>query len=59
MSGKFEPKEPVQLNPPNYTPISVEELGKHNGKSSHEDFLSGHLCMRVKRMFIPNKLERS
>lgn len=29
--GKFEPKEPVQLNPPNYSPISTDELAKANG----------------------------
>ncbi|KAK3351792.1 cytochrome b5 [Neurospora tetraspora] len=31
MSGKFEPKVPVQLNPPKDDPISVEELAKANG----------------------------
>lgn len=34
MSGKFEPKVPVQLNPPKDDPISVEELAKANGKTS-------------------------
>ncbi|SPN97295.1 probable DAP1 Damage response protein [Cephalotrichum gorgonifer] len=31
MAAKFEPKEPVQLNPPNHSPISTEELAKSNG----------------------------
>jgi len=31
MSGKFEPKEPVQLAPPKDDPISVEELAQANG----------------------------
>jgi membrane-associated progesterone receptor component len=35
MSGKFEPKEPVQLDPPKDTPISVEELAKSNGMAGH------------------------
>ena len=33
MSGKFEPKVPVQLNPPKDDPISLEELAKANGKT--------------------------
>ncbi|EFY89672.1 hypothetical protein MAC_04325 [Metarhizium acridum CQMa 102] len=28
MAGRFEPKVPVQLNPPKNDPISVEELAK-------------------------------
>ncbi|OBT55126.1 hypothetical protein VE04_04337 [Pseudogymnoascus sp. 24MN13] len=32
MSGKFEPKEPVNLNPPKDDPITVEHLSKCNGK---------------------------
>lgn len=31
MSGKFEPKTPVQLNPPKDDPISTEELAKADG----------------------------
>ncbi|KAJ2902698.1 hypothetical protein MKZ38_000208 [Zalerion maritima] len=31
MSGKFEPKQPVQLNPPKDDPISQEELTKADG----------------------------
>ena len=34
MSGKFEPKVPVQLNPPKDDLISVEDLAKANGKTS-------------------------
>ncbi|VUC22632.1 unnamed protein product [Clonostachys rosea] len=33
MSGKFEPKAPVTLDPPKDDPISLEELAKANGKS--------------------------
>ncbi|KFY81657.1 hypothetical protein V500_11217 [Pseudogymnoascus sp. VKM F-4518 (FW-2643)] len=32
MSGKFEPKTPVTLNPPKDDPITVEHLSKCNGK---------------------------
>lgn len=31
MAGKFEPKVPVQLDPPKDDPISLEELAKANG----------------------------
>jgi hypothetical protein len=31
MAGKFEPKEPVQLDPPKSDPISPEFLAKCNG----------------------------
>lgn len=31
MAGRFEPKVPVQLNPPKDDPISVEELAKATG----------------------------
>lgn len=34
MSGKFEPKTPVQLNPPKSDPISLEELAKADGKQT-------------------------
>lgn len=33
MSGKFEPKTPVQLAPPKDDVISLEELSKANGES--------------------------
>lgn len=32
MSGKFEPKTPVQLDPPKDDPISVEDLAKADGE---------------------------
>lgn len=35
MAGKFEPKEPVQLNPPKSDPISQDELSKATGKFQH------------------------
>lgn len=34
MAGKFEPKVPVNLNPPKDDPISLEELAKANGAFS-------------------------
>ncbi|KAG0645047.1 hypothetical protein D0Z07_9275 [Hyphodiscus hymeniophilus] len=34
MAGKFEPKEPVQLDPPKNDPISQEFLAKCNGVDS-------------------------
>ncbi len=33
MTGKFEPKQPVQLNPPKDDLITLEELAKCNGTS--------------------------
>ncbi len=33
MSGKFEPKTPVTLQPPKETPITLEELSAANGES--------------------------
>jgi hypothetical protein len=33
MAGKFEPKVPVDLNPPKEDPISLEELAKADGKA--------------------------
>lgn len=32
MSGKFEPKTPVELAPPKDDPITLEELAKADGK---------------------------
>ena len=29
--GKFEPKQPVDLAPPNYSPIPKEKLAESNG----------------------------
>ncbi len=40
MAGKFEPKVPVQLNPPKDDPISLEELAQANGRSH---FIFQHL----------------
>lgn len=34
MAGKFEPKTPVNLNPPKSDPISPEYLSKCNGMSA-------------------------
>jgi hypothetical protein len=33
MSGKFEPKTEVHLNPPKDDPITVEELAKYDGSN--------------------------
>jgi hypothetical protein len=38
MSGKFEPKVPVQLDPPKDTPISLDELAKANGMDDRTTF---------------------
>lgn len=35
MGGKFEPKEPVNLDPPKSDLISLEDLAKANGTGSH------------------------
>ena len=35
MAAKFEPKVPVDLDPPKDDPITVEELSKANGRPSH------------------------
>lgn len=32
MAGKFEPKVPVNLDPPKDDPISLEDLAKANGE---------------------------
>ncbi|KAJ3492429.1 hypothetical protein NLG97_g5400 [Lecanicillium saksenae] len=40
MAGKFEPKEPVQLNPPKDDPITVEELAKCNGVDSDKVYVA-------------------
>ena len=46
MAGKFEPKVPVNLDPPKDDPISLEELAKADGESgSDQPTVSGrHLC---------------
>ncbi len=33
MAGKFEPKVPVNLNPPKDDPITLEELAQADGES--------------------------
>ncbi|EGX88339.1 progesterone binding protein, putative [Cordyceps militaris CM01] len=40
MAGKFEPKEPVQLNPPKDDPITLEELSKCNGVDSDKIYVA-------------------
>jgi membrane-associated progesterone receptor component len=42
MSGKFEPKAPVTLDPPKDGPVSVEELAKANGMRSSAPLISAH-----------------
>jgi len=33
--GKFEPKNPVKLDPPKDDPISVDQLAKCDGRQDH------------------------
>ncbi|ODA80217.1 hypothetical protein RJ55_03175 [Drechmeria coniospora] len=40
MSGKFEPKAPVSLNPPKNEPISLEELAKANGVDGAKGYVA-------------------
>ncbi|KAI0019346.1 cytochrome b5-like heme/steroid binding domain-containing protein [Xylariomycetidae sp. FL0641] len=40
MGGKFEPKVPVNLNPPKDDPISVEELAKANGTEGQKAYVA-------------------
>ncbi|OBT71385.1 hypothetical protein VF21_09491 [Pseudogymnoascus sp. 05NY08] len=40
MSGKFEPKEPVTLNPPKDDPITVEHLSKCNGTDGYPCYVA-------------------
>ncbi|KAI6781669.1 progesterone binding protein [Emericellopsis cladophorae] len=40
MSGKFEPKAPVNLNPPKDDPISAEELAKANGEDGGKCYVA-------------------
>ncbi|KAL2196453.1 cytochrome b5-like heme/steroid binding domain-containing protein [Corynascus similis CBS 632.67] len=40
MAGKFEPKVPVQLDPPKDDPISVEELAKANGENGGKCYVA-------------------
>ncbi|ORY59455.1 cytochrome b5-like heme/steroid binding domain-containing protein [Pseudomassariella vexata] len=40
MSGKFEPKVPVNLNPPKDDPISVDELSKADGSDGQKCYVA-------------------
>ncbi|KAK8048791.1 hypothetical protein PG994_010521 [Apiospora phragmitis] len=40
MSGKFEPKVPVNLNPPKDDPISLEDLAKADGKEGQKCYVA-------------------
>ncbi|RYP78414.1 hypothetical protein DL771_000599 [Monosporascus sp. 5C6A] len=40
MAGKFEPKVPVQLDPPKDDPISLEDLAKANGTEGHKAYVA-------------------
>ncbi|KAM3075193.1 hypothetical protein ACMFMG_007356 [Clarireedia jacksonii] len=40
MAGKFEPKTPVNLDPPKDDPITVEELAKCNGVDSDKCYVA-------------------
>src|SRR5690348_3782721 len=47
MSGRFEPKTAVQLNPPKDDPISKEELARANGTTSPAMIRSRSFLTRV------------
>ncbi|KAL2017635.1 hypothetical protein VTK56DRAFT_1903 [Thermocarpiscus australiensis] len=40
MTGKFEPKVPVQLEPPKDDPITVEDLAKANGEDGGKCYVA-------------------
>ncbi|KEY70311.1 hypothetical protein S7711_07008 [Stachybotrys chartarum IBT 7711] len=40
MSGKFEPKVPVTLNPPKDDPISLDELSQANGSDGGKCYVA-------------------
>ncbi|KFH44709.1 steroid-binding protein-like protein [Hapsidospora chrysogenum ATCC 11550] len=40
MSGKFEPKVPVQLDPPKDDPISLEALARANGADGEKCYVA-------------------
>ncbi|KAK7922948.1 hypothetical protein PG985_007019 [Apiospora marii] len=40
MSGKFEPKVPVNLDPPKDDPISLEDLAKADGKEGQKCYVA-------------------
>ncbi|KAI1364916.1 cytochrome b5-like heme/steroid binding domain-containing protein [Xylaria arbuscula] len=41
MAGKFEPKVPVNLDPPKDDPITLEELAQADGNMSNNEFYLG------------------
>ncbi|KAH6649854.1 cytochrome b5-like heme/steroid binding domain-containing protein [Chaetomium tenue] len=40
MAGKFEPKTPVQLDPPKDDPISLEDLAKASGEEGQKCYVA-------------------
>ncbi|KAM0483636.1 hypothetical protein ACHAPX_002129 [Trichoderma viride] len=40
MSGRFEPKTPVQLDPPKDDPISLEDLAKADGTNGEKSYVA-------------------
>ncbi|KAF7556231.1 hypothetical protein G7046_g6356 [Stylonectria norvegica] len=40
MSGRFEPKQPVTINPPKSDPISAEELAKSDGTNGGKCYVA-------------------
>jgi hypothetical protein len=60
MSGKFEPKTPVNLAPPKDDPISIEFLSKCNGKlfpGSHLFCFSTNVLPILPRAFADSYLQ--
>ena len=51
MAGKFEPKTPVQLDPPKDDPISLEDLAKASGMATH--FAQGGILRSPNIGFTP------
>ncbi|CAI6100226.1 unnamed protein product [Clonostachys chloroleuca] len=52
MSGKFEPKAPVNLDPPKDDPISLAELAKANGKST---WIEMNTCAEGQKCYVAIK----
>lgn len=52
MASRFEPKVPVQLNPPKDDPISKDELAKANGMSLH----LGCASLNLQRLLMDNSI---
>lgn len=44
MSKKFAPKNPVELEPPKFDPITKKELAKYDGKHTGKSQRSQRLC---------------